>query len=423
MGKRLLTKYILLLNLFVILGGASCTADLSPSPTEVAGAPSQLYRWKVRLPGKAGIYNEGLIGLPVVNNKVLFHSTIFTSENQEDNRIHALDPATGKLIWTFPETYNPLEQYYFEGKPYIHENVLVTKMSAFEPYTNHDRIVIINANSGTKQLTLHMPREMSRFSCRDIAGNGSEAWFIQEDSRCSYLYKLSLTTGDTTRVLTLHPTHSDGRLEVTSRELHLNAYNGKRVICMGIAEYQGVSSVLQVLLVDADSGEIVFRRTVNRDLDFIVNAVVSTPDYLLYTCGRNAGCFEINTQQKIWEYQAGGSVDRMIPGLHVQDTIAIAWGHTGYTGISLHTGRVLYEKEMPCVSINGRSPCFFIVRGDGKLSVVHQKSGNEIRQLSVNSHTDRSGFSYSCKPGVSGNSLFLFGEYNAYCYNIDVITK
>lgn len=421
MVKHLLNRLTGICLLLGCIGGAACTADLTPSASTYSDV-DQLVRWSQRLPGSAGIYNEGLIGLPVVDNKVLFHSTLFTNEYQEDNRIHALDSTTGKLVWTFPSGFDSREPYYFEGKPYIHEDVLVTKMSAFEPYSYHDRILLLNVKSGIKQKLIHIPRSLSQFSCRDVTGDGQDAWFILEDNRNSYLYKLTLTTGDTTRILTLQSGTDGGRVEVTSRELTLTMFEGQRIICLGLLDKGEDGSGLQVIVVNADTGHFLLKKEVKQDLNFILNSVLIKGDQLFYTCGRFAGCIGIPDGQYCWQFDAGGSVDQIIPGLVVQDSIALVWGHSGYTGVDVRTGRKLYTKEMECVSVSGFSPWFFSVRSDGKVSIIQQNTGDEIRQLSVRSTINRAGFSYSCKPGISGNSLFLFGEYIAYCFDLDKIT-
>lgn len=417
MGKLLRSNGWSLLAMMVVTGGASCTADIAPSSNEkeVAG---QHVRWSVRLPGNAGIYNEGLIGLPVVNDRVLFHSTMFTNETHEDNRIHALDISTGKLEWTFPTEFNPDEPYYFEGRPYVNEDILVTKMSAFEPYSYHDRILLMNVNSGLKQKIIHMPRSVSRFSCRDVVGLGTNAWFFQEDDHSSHLYKITLPSGDTARIVSLQSASEDGRLEVTNRELQVEYYEGQRVLNVGVLDNQVEHAELQLLVINADTGEIIFRRVVNRDQNFIINAVVMRGKQLLYTCGRFAGCVTIPGNQELWQYDAGGSVDRIIPGLFVHDSIVLVWGHSGYSALDLISGNRLYENELACVSVSGSTHGFIVLRSDGKVSVINQNTGTEITRLSVTSKADRHGFSYSCKPGVSNDNLFLFGEYNAYCFDL-----
>lgn len=417
MEKLLQSKICNLVVWMLVVGGAGCTADLSAPSTGVDDT-HQVERWSVRLPGNAGIYNEGLIGLPVVNERVLFHSTMFTNETQEDNRLHALDVVTGKLVWTFPAGFNPSEPYYFEGRPHLTGNLLVTKMSAFEPYSYHDRILILDVNSGTQQKLIHMPNALSRFSCRDVTGVDTEAWFIQEDHRQSYVYKLSLPSGDTTCIATLRSGISKGRLEVTTRELHLYNYEGQRILAVGTLDNQENKSLVELLIINADTGKEILRKEVHQDLNFIINSVVIRDRQLYYTCGRLAGCIDISNRHQRWLYDAGGSVDRIIPGLFVQDSVALLWGHAGYSAVEIGTGKQLYKREIACSSVNGNSPYFIVLRSDGKVSVIHQQTGRELHELTVSSRTDSSGFSYSCKPGISNGNLFLFGEYNAYCFDL-----
>ena len=77
--------------------------------------------WDTKLPGKAGVYNDGLIGMAAYENKLIFHSTYFTSiindVFEEDNRIHSLDMETGEIQWTYPTSYNKNKPMLFGGAP------------------------------------------------------------------------------------------------------------------------------------------------------------------------------------------------------------------------------------------------------------------------------------------------------------------
>ena len=118
-----------------------------------------------------------------------------------------------------------------------------------------------------------MPRSVSRFSCRDVVGLGTNAWFFQEDDHSSHLYKITLPSGDTARIVSLQSASEDGRLEVTNRELQVEYYEGQRVLSVGVLDNQVEHAELQLLVINADTGEIIFRRVVNRDQNFIINAV------------------------------------------------------------------------------------------------------------------------------------------------------
>jgi hypothetical protein len=401
--------------LSVILSGASCTTELPPSTNDVEPDSGSLL-WSVRLPGDAGIYNEGMIGLPVVDKRVLFHSTMFTDQTNEDNRLHALDVESGEIKWTFPDHFDAGEPYCFDGKPYVYESVLVTKMSAFGPYCGNDRILILDLSSGKQRSLIHLPMALSRFTCRDVAGKGSQVWFIQEDEQASYVYKLDIPRGDTTRIACIASRHPYGRLEVTTRELQLHELDGELYLLVGVADYAPAYTGLGIMLVNAETGAIRYQKSVKRDYNLNVNYVSMRNSMIYYTCGRSAGCIDVEKDDFRWYFFSQVALDYMKPGLIVQDSIVFLWGHRVCASLSADTGRLLYEKQIECANVRGLSPYLFIVQHNGEAVIADQHTGNIVQTFSISSGSDKNGFSTACKPGVDGKKLFLFGLHNAYCY-------
>jgi len=399
----------------VLLGGVACTPELPPSANHDEPVSSSML-WSVRLPGNAGIYNEGMIGLPVVNNRVLFHSTIFTDHTGEDNRLHALDVQSGSILWTFPSQFHADEPYYFDGKPYLYQSRLVTKMSAFSPYSGNDRILILDLNEGQKLDLIDMPPAVSRFSCRDVAGKGSNAWFVQEDEHASYVYKLNIATGDTARIVRLAPSHPSGRLEVTTRELQLYEIDGKLFLLLGVADYAPARTELRMVLVNAETGSIGYQKTVGRDYNLNVNYAVLRNSMIYYTCGRSAGCIDLEKDRLRWQYFPQVPMDDMKPGLLVQDSVVFLWGHRTCAALGAGSGRLLYERQIECANASGSTPYLFVVTHCGEAVVLDQYTGNIVRTFSTSPGREKNGFSTGCKPGIKDKKLFLFGLHNAYCF-------
>lgn len=402
-------------GLSIILSGASCTTELPPSSNTIEPDSCNLL-WSVRLPGEAGIYNEGMIGLPVVDTSVLFHSTMFTDHTREDNRLHALDVETGAVKWTFPDHFDAGEPYCFDGKPYVYESSLVTKMSAFGPYCGNDRILILDVSCGKKQGVIHMPTALSRFTCRDVAGVGSRVWFIQEDEQASYVYKLDILTGDTMRIARIASRHPYGRLEVTTRELQLHELEGELYLLVGVADYAPVYTELTIMLVHTETGAVKYQKSVKRDYNLHVNYVSMRNSLIYYTCGRSAGCIDLEKDELRWYYFSQVALDYMTPGLIVQDSIVFLWGHRVCATLSADSGKLLYEKQIECANVRGFSPYLFIVQHNGEAVIADQHTGNIVQTFTISSGGDKNGFSTGCKPGVDGKKLFLFGLHNAYCF-------
>ena len=107
-------KLLFVLPFVLFLLGCSCT------PTSIPEVKGVNPIWSTKLPGKAGVYNRGIIGFALYNGKVHFHSTYFTGivndVFEEDNRIHALDKETGKIQWTYTTSYNKSKPMSFGGE-------------------------------------------------------------------------------------------------------------------------------------------------------------------------------------------------------------------------------------------------------------------------------------------------------------------
>jgi len=401
----------------LLIGVTGCVADIT-SQTGAAGTGADLPLWCVRLPGDAGIYNDGMIGLPVVNGKVLFHSTLFTSPYQEDNRIHALDVLTGKLIWTYPREYKANEPYYFGGKPYVFDSTIVIKMPAFSPYSCHDRILILDGENGVLKRVLHMHPRLSQFASRDVAGFKTTAWFVQEDELASVVYSVDIETGDTAQLARICSSRANGRMEVSTRELNVYSYNGKHLLLLGLTDYMSDRTDSYLVLVDTYTGSIFYKRKVAADDHFPVNYAVLKDSCLIYTSGRIVGCINSVNDKICWQRSTGSVVDSMKPGVLVQNSVLFLWGHKGCMALDKVSGDVLYRKNIECANVNGFSPWIYIVRYDGRLTVLHESTGTVIKEIQVPFDSEeRNGISYGCKPGVgNGSGVFLFGKYRAYYY-------
>lgn len=416
MGMSLLKSYKSGFILAIMIGGMACAADPTP-PSHEPDIPHLV--WKTRLPGDAGTYNDGLVGLPLVDNKVLFHSTIFTNKYQEDNRIHALNVETGELIWTYPREYSPDNPCFFGGKPYIQDQTMVVKMSAFDPYCDHDRILIMDISTGKQQSVLHLPVSLSNFSCPDIVGIDNAAWFTQEDTYTSSIYKIDLLSGDTTRVATLRSSDPDGRIEISNRELHLYDYYGHKCLLLGLTDFTPDTIKCRVALVSVETGDLIYTREIEADLLFPVNYLQLRDSLLYYTSGRNSGCLNVNTNSMVWENIQEGSFDSILPGLHIQGDVVFLWGHAGCAAYHAFSGKLLYTLPVECANVNGISPYIVLIERDGTTSIREELTGKIVKKLKVDKvNVEINGFSYSCKPGIYGSQVFLFGTYFAYCFKI-----
>lgn len=399
----------------VIIGGTSCTADMSQDKPIFL---PEWATWTVRLPGNAGIYNDGLIGLPVVDGAVLFHSTIFTNAEEEDNRLHALDIETGAIKWTYPKHYNHDEPCFFNGRPYIQNSTVVIKMPAFSPFAIYDRILILDGKEGVRKEIIRLPSERSLSTTRDVVGYEDDAWFVQEDKLSTLIYKLNILTGDTSVIKRFNPSQSGARVEMTLRDISLYSYNGKKLLLVGLSECSPNINTARIVVLNALTGEECFSKTVETDVDFPVNAAVMIGYTIVYTSGRKAVSIDISTGRTNWQVYSGTAADSIMPGLLVQNNVVFLWGHKACKALELQRGNTLFRNSLECANVNGSSPWIVIVDYDGRLLVLDEQTGSIHKVIHLPSgNEERNGFSYGCKPGFDGRGgLFLFGIYHGYYF-------
>lgn len=185
--------------------------------------------WSIKLPGKAGVYNNGLVGLPIYNGKILFHSTNFTNningKVEEDNRVNALDTNTGELQWKFPLVYSKTNNMFFGAKPYIFNEYLVTKMPAFGLFQETDKVLCFNMNTQQEVWQKILPKSISLYASNDVVGNADFFYFIQETKNETLIYQGNIMTGDTTKICRLQAIAPYNKIEISSELL---LYNSKK---------------------------------------------------------------------------------------------------------------------------------------------------------------------------------------------------
>jgi len=412
---RLVNK---LISILVIIGGTACTADLSHDDGKTTPLPESA-KWMVRLPGKAGIYNDGLIGLPIVDGAVIFHSTVFTSASEEDNRLYALDIETGAIKWTYPEQYNREEHCFFNGRPYVYNSMVVVKMPAFSPFANHDRILILDGKEGLRKKIIHLPPELSHSTTRDVVGIDDDAWFVQEDKLATRVYRLNILTGDTVLVKRFCSSHPLGRVEMSLRELSVSAFNGQKLLLLGLSDYTPNQTTASIVLLNALTGSVYFSKIVETDNDFPVNAAVMVGSQVVYTSGRKAASIDVLNNRLCWQVNSGTVADSIMPGLLVQSNVVFLWGHKACKALDFESGYTLFKNSLECANVNGTSPWIVIVDYDGNVSVIDERSGSMRKVLRLPSGSGEPyGISYGCKPGFDGRGgVFLFGKYHGYYFS------
>jgi outer membrane protein assembly factor BamB len=412
---KILQNSFLLFVWFFLPGCCKDTPDQNETDTE-----ELLPIWSVKLPGEAGIYNDGLIGLPVYKDQILFHSTYFTNTTEEDNRMHALDIETGQLKWTFPVEYLKSEPMFFWGVPYIFQNYLIVKMPAFDDLTSRDRIVCIDLENHQSLWSLTLPESLSRFTSRDIVGKFDKFWFFQQAEKGGVIFEGNVLTGDTVRLTSIESSDFNLKTAISSNNSVLATINGYDKLFYATKEYSGngISNFNCYLNVfDISSRMNVTKLPIEGDPIFTVNNLKFIKNKLFFTRGRTAYCFDCLKNEICWTFQSYEDADFAAPGVLVDNDVVFLWGTNRFIGLNAISGKKIYQGNIECGNADVYGGNVYIIGRDGKLYVLNINNGRIISI--INSPEFRSGDSYfstGCKPQVHHNKLFLFGRNHAFCY-------
>lgn len=412
-----------LLVMFILLG---CTSTPTPVP-EVAGIKPV---WSTKLPGKAGIYNFGLIGLPLINGKILYHSTYYTGIDAEDNRIHALDMKTGEIIWTFPSVYKKDNSMFFGGAPYVFNEYVVTKMPKSGSTLPYDRLICINTNTGNKVWSKSFQEQNSyNVNYDHIVGNNVEFYFFQQTNTHAVLYKGDIISGDTTFLLNVEATPPDNYCRTSSEILmYKNPENNKDYIYFGGLETNEKSDSYSLYLYRINLTEKkVEEKTeifMSSAYDFPINHNILVGNKIFFTAGRMSSCYDVCSNSFEWTYKSTESYNYMTNNVVVNDGVAFLFGDNRFVGLNAETGEKLYQGDIQCGNANAFNGFVYIIARDAKLYILDIKTGKTLhRIICPEEYTSHSGFNTYCRPQIYGDKLYVFGNYHAYCYDAEPVEE
>lgn len=394
----------------------SCANISYPNSKEVEG-PKPL--WSTRLPGQAGIYNDGLIGLPVYKDIIFFHSTVFTGLKGEDNRIHALDLQTGKIEWTFPSVYDPDNPMCFSGKPYMFENHMVIKMPAFGSFCNFDRIICINLDNGSCEWKIEIPTMFSEPSCRDVGGYDNKFFFVSESKKETFIFKGDVLTGDTCKMLTFSPSNKNDKHELNTASFYTIGDTNQSLMLYSTKEYSHLtyqdSKESVVCLLDLKTGNKISEINVVDDDRYNITDAVLYQDKIYCVSGRKVYCLNPKTASSEWSCQTTEMYNFVTTDIVVDKDVLFLWGVNRYHGLDMKTGETIYDHEISCGNAAVFKGMVYMVSWDGLLYVIDILTGEKMQKIS----SPENHFLTGCKPHVFEGKLYVFDYFNAYCYGTE----
>ncbi|MBV5281590.1 MAG: PQQ-binding-like beta-propeller repeat protein [Paludibacter sp.] len=383
--------------------------------------------WSFKLPGKAGVYNDGLIGLPIYNGKILFHSTNFTNivdgKFEEDNRVNALDSSTGELQWKFPLDYSKTNSMFFGAVPYILDEYLVTKMPASGIFQETDKVLCFNMSSQQEIWQKIMPKSLSLNTSIDVVGNANLFYFIQETKKETLIYEGNIMTGDTTMIYRIKAAAPYNKVEISSDPLFYNSKDGKPQLIFGtVEEIENNSSSdfkTYCCIFDIQSRLIKYKTLIPRNDDYLLGHFKMMDNRVYMTCGRTSTCLDPNTGGIIWQYFSEGYVNYATPRLSVSDGVVFLNGDNRYIGLDALTGKKLYQGDTQCANGDSFNGYMYIIGRDEYLYIVNIHTGKITAKITCPEKNPKSGgggFHIGCKPQVHGDKLYVFSYTSAYCY-------
>ena len=411
--------FVFLFTLLFLLG-CSCT------PTPVPEVEGIKPIWSTKLPGKAGTYNDGLIGLAAYNNKLIFHSTYFTGilndVFEEDNRIHSLDMKTGEIQWTYPASYNKSKPMLFGGAPYQHNEFVVTKMKILGSVKTN-KLVCVNIETGEEVLYKEITASNSYGWSTDVVGNGTDFYYFEQTRRNAILCKGNIHSGQTNAVLEVKPIVG---FNYTSVSANLIFHKEKNLIISGASEQDTLNSDIYaskncLYIIDINANKVL-NKVFSDSLDSTTSIALidCDGDKIYAACGLTTICYNLNTQNIDWTYKSTESYNYMTNNVVVNNGIVFLYGDNRYVGLDANTGEKLYQGDIQCGNANAFNGYVYVIARDAKLYILDIKTGKTLhRIICPEEYTSRTGFNTYCKPQVYDDKLYVFGNYHAYCYDAE----
>lgn len=413
MEKYLSGSYLVLLSL-ILFGACACNTIPSVLQKETETIKPL---WSTTLPGRAGVYNDGLIGLPVYRNKILFHSTYFTNLYNEDNRIHALNIETGKLEWTFPETYDNKNPMFFWGTPYMYDDKLVVKMPKFGNLSKNDRIICLNLNTQQLLWTVDVPENISYACCRDVAGSSETFYYMQESENSAYIFGGNVMTGNVDSICSLHPVTQNGRVEITTNNALLGEIDGKLLMFFAskLLNDKNIKEKYDCFfnIFDVKKRKLLSRISVSNDENYVVSNAKLYDNKIYCTSGRKVFCIDPVIGKLLWKFNSSEPVNYTAQSLLVQNEVVFLWGDNRFIGLDATSGLLKYKGDIECGNAEAFGGQVYVISRDGNLYLLNIENGKPICKIKC---PDKC-FLTGCKPKVFEDKLFVFDDHHAYCFN------
>lgn len=402
---------------FIVFMGCSCTPTAQPEIKKEEYQPI----WETRLPGEAGIYNDGLIGFPIYGNNILFHSTYFINNDGEDNRIHALNMETGEIAWTFPIVYNEEKPMLFSGEPFLYNEFVVTKMRKYGSVST-SKLICVNQRTGLEYWCKVIPSSLSYNINNCIVGDGSDFYYFVQSEKNAILYRGNVISGDTTKCFQINPELGYNYTNVTSNVIYVK---DRGLLLAGAWERDTSNSDINssknyLYIIDAKDNRIIQKVYTNfLDNTMLISNVYCKDHKVFMSCGLTTICYNLDVGKIDWFYKSADSYNFMTNKILVSKNVVFLYGDNRYSGLDANLGKIIYQGDVQCGNANISDGFAYIIGRDSKLYMIDIETGKVLYRVTCpeesKSHT---GFNTFCKPQVYGDKLYVFGNYHAYCYHV-----
>jgi outer membrane protein assembly factor BamB len=420
MVKHLQIKAMLLMSCLI----TGCGTDTPVNYNQEEDEHKPL--WIQELPGEAGIYNDGLIGFPVYQNQVFFHSTYFTGK-EEDNRIHALDMNTGEIKWTFPKSYKSSEPMFFSGYSYLNENYLAIKMPQFQTNTNNDRIICINPENQELRWKINIPDEFSQYASRDVSGVENKIWFFQQGSKSGRIYEANLLNGDTVCIYRAFNNNPAEEVEISSNyhEMIQSGIDAKMVFSTTISEVKNSMKFKCYLnILNLNTRQIEKELLIEGDNRYSINSIKVHQNKIFLSRGITVQCYDYVLDKTDWIHHVDLKNTYASTEMLYADGVVFMWGTGGYYAFNATNGELIYQSLLECGNADVFDGIVYIAGQNGKLYLVDIKTGQQIREIKApNNRLGDKSFSIGAKPQIHGDKLYMFTRYHAVCYKLEELLK
>lgn len=367
--------------------------------------------WSLELPRVSSpyIYWYGAKTLPIYNNVLISHTTIYDDVNISDNRLCGVGIDTKRTIWYFPDNIDLRRNVVFDSMGYQFGDAFVAKYTEESTMGTHvTSVVCLDIITGRERWIFSEETLDIAAFCPDIVGDGQYCYFINDGTR---VYRTNIMTGETSLL------YSDEEMRIANAPLILDQNQ------VGLVRYNfyGDSSQEEVIVINTNTTEVENVISLPRieSLNERSAKVINVGHYLFCNIAHYTFCINIDNREIPWENWNYGYDDAS--NFFAADDVLFKAGVSSTLAFNVHTGEVLYKyPDLGSDLVSIYDDYVYYITSYGTLLIIKLSDGTIKREIKC---PDKEDYFFGSLPVVHDNNLFIMSTTKLHCYYMDKILE